>query len=987
MEQLVRECAAAQRVAPEYWPHAVACVCAEAASRVVPRPCDRSPDARKYVKVKLVPAPAASCRYVDAVAVRKNVAHRAMRTRFERPRVLMLSCSLEYQHRDGRLLSIDDVLAQEREYLRLLVSRIAAQRPDIVVCSRMASRLAVEFFLAHGIALVSNTRPALMRRIARYVGAEVLPSVARLEGGGGGGGGGDEDEDGPPYMGRCKSAYVETFACEWGAKTYLFFEGPSDLGGTILLEGPRAAELREVRRVARFGVYAAHTLLAERAFILDASDVGDLSYVHTAREPEPVPPSPAAAPHGDRVLSCSPSVRVLRRRAPVARVLSVAAGRRPGGFCPNPQALTFTPGPPRSEHSRVYLVHADVSGTDVVVAVDAPPGVQPRPQDVRAEAAAMGRSVARTYELAHPVGAYQSMLLVYAVALRQQAAADKGVQASQCIPFEYHRVDYYSGRSDMCLGNFLEQYCFNVGQRCPSAACGRPVLEHERSFLHGGGRVDITVDNTSDAPPSSSSSSPSPAGQAATKPRRLFAADGSGVPVPQLSSDADEDAVLVWSWCRACGHSTQCRPLSRESWSLSLAKFLDLTLHGKEPMLTGLCTHSPRQHVRCFSRRTLVAQFAYSALAVSEVVPPPLRIAADRRSPLTRAEMDRRFAALQTCVSRVYDAIDAHLRTLAHAAESELSTETGTFAPLAVTRLLLSRSSEDREELRSRVAQASLEGGDMPLLAALCRELHEAHASWAAALRESAEEASEPLSIRAELLRERTTRLLRVQREAPSPTPPTPSPQSSEAPSANNSASEIPDVTAMPRPSGPLLGVEDVEFDANGQQQAAASVVRPAAAAAPAAGRGLARQFLEISEYNWKKLQSLADGGSSRRRLTAECDSYVPVSAPASPRPGDSDAEDDGLSPATISPRNSTLELSSVPAAAAAGPLSESEAPGTGKRRSRSELPVPLSTSFKRPSADVLQPVAAAVSAAVAVVTPPPAATPIAITPSSGRPT
>lgn len=68
----------------------------------------------------------ADCRVVRGVVAKKNVAHRRMRTDIDTPSVLLLSGALEYQRVANRLSSFDTLLEQEREHLRLAVSRIAA---------------------------------------------------------------------------------------------------------------------------------------------------------------------------------------------------------------------------------------------------------------------------------------------------------------------------------------------------------------------------------------------------------------------------------------------------------------------------------------------------------------------------------------------------------------------------------------------------------------------------------------------------------------------------------------------------------------------------------------------------------------------------------------------------------------------------------------------------------------------------------------------
>jgi hypothetical protein len=49
-------------------------------------------------------------------------------------------------------------------------------------------------------------------------------------------------------------------------------------------------------------------------------------------------------------------------------------------------------------------------------------------------------------------------------------------------------------RFDITLGQFLENHCFNIEAVCDAASCGHPMLEHERTFVHGNGRIHVSTE-------------------------------------------------------------------------------------------------------------------------------------------------------------------------------------------------------------------------------------------------------------------------------------------------------------------------------------------------------------------------------------------------------------------------------------------------------------------------------------------------------------
>ena len=99
-------------------------------------------DIRNRVKVKTLSGGERrdSC-YFHGVVFRKNVARRKMPTNLKHPRVLLLSCPLEYDREDMRLTSLESLWAAEEEYIRIQVSKIIALQPNIVIVEKTVSGL------------------------------------------------------------------------------------------------------------------------------------------------------------------------------------------------------------------------------------------------------------------------------------------------------------------------------------------------------------------------------------------------------------------------------------------------------------------------------------------------------------------------------------------------------------------------------------------------------------------------------------------------------------------------------------------------------------------------------------------------------------------------------------------------------------------------------------------------------------------------------
>ncbi|XP_014674475.1 PREDICTED: 1-phosphatidylinositol 3-phosphate 5-kinase-like [Priapulus caudatus] len=152
-------------------------------------------------------------------------------------------------------------------------------------------------------------------------------------------------------------------------------------------------------------------------------------------------------------------------------------------------------------------------------------------------------------------------------------------------------MDFY-GRNDITLGAFLERYCFRQTYLCPSVLCDTPMLDHIRKFSHEEGCVQIDL-------------------------RKLEQ------PIPGPGEN-----ILMWSWCRKCRQVTPVVPMSRSTWSMSFAKYLELRFHGYQYGCRAeqdvTCTHSlHHDYYQYFGSGEYVASFKYSPILLREICLPP----------------------------------------------------------------------------------------------------------------------------------------------------------------------------------------------------------------------------------------------------------------------------------------------------------------------------------------------------------------------------
>ncbi|XP_008558177.1 1-phosphatidylinositol 3-phosphate 5-kinase isoform X2 [Microplitis demolitor] len=217
-------------------------------------------DIRQYVQIKKSPGGTRDdCEILSGVFCSKNVAHRAMNAMIAHPKILLLQCGLMYQRVEGKLLSLEPVMLQEKEYLGHTVARIMALKPDIVMVHRSVARLAQDRFRECGVTLILNVKLSVMERVARCTGATIVNTI-------------DAHLTTHVKLGTCQKFYLRNFPRDNNSvKTIMYFEScaNSHLGSGIHLRGGSLMELKKVKNVMSTVIFAAYSWRLEKSFLMD----------------------------------------------------------------------------------------------------------------------------------------------------------------------------------------------------------------------------------------------------------------------------------------------------------------------------------------------------------------------------------------------------------------------------------------------------------------------------------------------------------------------------------------------------------------------------------------------------------------------------------------------------------------------------------------------------------------------------------------------
>lgn len=218
-------------------------------------------DIRHYVKLKKIPGgKPGDTAYVSGVVFTKNLALKSMPRSISNPRIVIVSFPIEYQRHQHHFMSLEPVIAQEKEFLRNMVNRIASLRPQLLLVQKHISGLALQYLAEANIAVAYNVKQSVIEAVSRFARTEIISSI-------------DMVALKPVHVGKSGGFDVKTYVhndIPGKKKTYIYLSGcPKDLGCTIALRGADMTILSKMKRITEFMVYVVYNLKLETCLMRD----------------------------------------------------------------------------------------------------------------------------------------------------------------------------------------------------------------------------------------------------------------------------------------------------------------------------------------------------------------------------------------------------------------------------------------------------------------------------------------------------------------------------------------------------------------------------------------------------------------------------------------------------------------------------------------------------------------------------------------------
>jgi 1-phosphatidylinositol-3-phosphate 5-kinase len=578
-----------------------------------------SMDPGNYVKIKCV----ASGNQNESILIRgivcsKNITHKRMISQYKNPRVMLLAGSLEYQRVAGQLASFNTLLQQENEHMKAIIAKIESLRPNVLLVEKSASSYAQQYLLEKEISLVLNVKRSLLDRIARCTGAVLCPSL---------------DSISTARLGHCELFRTERVLEQHEAgnqsnrkpsRTLMYFEGcPRRLGCTVVLRGSCREELKKVKHVIQYAVFAAYHLSLETSFLADEGAslpkirLKQPGMVRTASQRRIIDEgislitqSPTetdsqalleTAAHEDEHTAPMPEHEVCESLCedfdptqifpPSSEVETEQSDTLNGDFANNLVTRSYSSNQLNDLHEPTLCLSSEIPETPT----QQPSGEEDNgrgeeenqlvnPQDLPQHESFYEDDVSSEYFSA--ADSHQSILVSF--------SSRCVLKESVCERSRLLRIKFY-GSFDKPLGRYLKDDLFDKTSSCRS--CKELVDAHVLCYSHQNGNLTINV-------------------------RRL----------PSMKLPGEQDGkIWMWHRCLRCAHVDGVPPATRRvvmsdaAWGLSFGKFLELSFsnHATANRVAS-CGHSlQRDCLRFYGFGNMVAFFRYSPINILTVLLPP----------------------------------------------------------------------------------------------------------------------------------------------------------------------------------------------------------------------------------------------------------------------------------------------------------------------------------------------------------------------------
>ncbi|KAI9891764.1 MAG: 1-phosphatidylinositol-3-phosphate 5-kinase [Vezdaea aestivalis] len=631
-------------------------------------------DIRHYVKIKKIPGgKLGDTAYISGVVFGKNVALKSMPRSITYPTIILIRSAIEYQRSQHHFMSLEPVIAQEKEALRNKVNRIQEFQPTLLLVQDNVSGVALDYLDKAGIATVHNIKQSVIEAVGRCCRADINSSIEMLT-------------LNQRPVGQSASFDIKTYVHKdipGRKRTYIYLSGcAKELGCTIVLRGADVATLSKVKRITEFMVYVVYNLKLETCLMRDEyvsiptiADIKaaeeksrnkitrpDIERLHASHSKPNTSQAPKQLVNGPAEVDGSSEPKT---------GVSMVHSEKEGLISATPEALEQRKTLPGDENTvpddipmpTFYSDMVEKHETKILSASPFVKFMQPyllmraREQERRLvylkrlkdqdnsdgrleEKEAPQKFFLITPEMVHQLVKDAPRKVTEVLHAVHDAEWDKAMynyetQKRRWETYIAGNVNLFDPFAHQNIVVLFTLICTSTTVPCigPQILALRFYDEHESEmgdifeadctlgqFVESSclGARDLCSENGCEKPMSQHH-------------RQYVCGEG------QISVSVEhhpcklrglQDSILMWSWCQICKKDTQVMPMSENTWNYSFGKYLELSFWSSDLRLrANVCPHNLyRDHDRFFGFKDMAVRVQYTKIELLEVVVPRARI-------------------------------------------------------------------------------------------------------------------------------------------------------------------------------------------------------------------------------------------------------------------------------------------------------------------------------------------------------------------------
>ncbi|PVV02781.1 hypothetical protein BB560_002756 [Smittium megazygosporum] len=585
-----------------------------------------SNDLGQYVRVKTIPfgSPQDS-KYFSGVIFKNRFSHKKMQQKLSNLRILIIKFPISFVDSSSHFVSLDKPKDHEEEFVNRLVVRILSLKPNLLLLENGISQAALDIFFEKKVSVITGMKYKTLQAVAYFTGADIVSTLDMLAAG--------------PNVGVCKSMTssltYQTEIIDFSLQDIYLDGCIPERGGTIVIRGECKEFLASVKKVTKMMVSLAYSLALQSSLLSD--QFGAISYTHSCNSELNLPPDISdhrikmiLDRYKSSVITTFPEIKL---SLPIDVYIMVEAINKLHLLNRNYSHLNLNfDGDNHNLNPSLFSQrYFDESSPYSVFKVQKITDDYRAFQAYKSEATFLERKINRgrqfLMEFSYPPTLWenQTLVLIHYVKINKDFCSRIN---SICVEPGVHFIEFHFS-SDITLGQYLYEMCFDLDMDCPSVnPCPEPLYQHTRCYVHKNASVEVTMKE---------------------------------YPCPIVGMS---EIMLMWEECRKCGVKTPYSALSYSTWHVSFGKYLEFFFNGQYLVpRVKLCSHSLyHDYTHWFAYRNMAVNVNYSKIKLYDIYPPssPLKISLEVNISLKMQEAEE----LGVKINEYFDSLITSLESL-----------------------------------------------------------------------------------------------------------------------------------------------------------------------------------------------------------------------------------------------------------------------------------------------------------------------------------